>query len=82
VSKKIKYQQNGVSLVVGSHDTFCGEQVMKQALSPNGEQVSFPTLVVMASASGAVGGFIGVPADLVNVRMQNDIKLPKESRRK
>ncbi|KAI2796923.1 hypothetical protein BLOT_014620 [Blomia tropicalis] len=26
--------------------------------------------------SGAIGGLFGVPADIVNVRMQNDIKLP------
>ncbi|XP_076609196.1 mitochondrial dicarboxylate carrier isoform X3 [Chaetodon auriga] len=30
---------------------------------------------------GFVGGFIGTPADLVNVRMQNDVKLPVELRR-
>lgn len=31
--------------------------------------------------SGFVGGFAGNPADMVNVRMQNDMKLPKELRR-
>lgn len=31
---------------------------------------------------GFAGGFVGNPADLVNVRMQNDIKLPPEQRRK
>lgn len=51
-------------------------------VSSKGEPVSFLTMVGMASLSGAVGGFVGVPADLVNVRMQNDIKLPPESRRK
>ncbi|KAJ8923204.1 hypothetical protein NQ315_001758 [Exocentrus adspersus] len=30
---------------------------------------------------GAAGGFVGTPADMVNVRMQNDIKLPPEKRR-
>ncbi|KAJ1527543.1 hypothetical protein ONE63_007512 [Megalurothrips usitatus] len=56
-------------------------EVSKQMIAPKGEQVSFLTMVGMASLSGAVGGFVGVPADLVNVRMQNDIKLPPESRR-
>lgn len=51
-------------------------------IAPKGEKVSFLTMVGMASVSGAVGGFVGVPADLVNVRMQNDIKLPPENRRK
>ena len=27
-------------------------------------------------------GIVGTPGDMVNVRMQNDIKLPKEQRRK
>ncbi|XP_016354663.1 mitochondrial dicarboxylate carrier-like [Sinocyclocheilus anshuiensis] len=30
---------------------------------------------------GFTGGFIGTPADMVNVRMQNDMKLPAEQRR-
>lgn len=32
--------------------------------------------------SSAFAGFIGTPADMVNVRMQNDVKLPLEQRRK
>jgi dicarboxylate transporter 10 len=36
----------------------------------------------LAGLAGAVGGFVGTPGDMVNVRMQNDIKLPKEQRRK
>ena len=31
--------------------------------------------------SGFCGGLVGTPGDLVNVRMQNDVKLPKEQRR-
>ncbi|KAE8737471.1 hypothetical protein FOCC_FOCC017070 [Frankliniella occidentalis] len=56
-------------------------EVSKQMIAPNGEQISFLGKVGLASVSGAFGGFVGVPADLVNVRMQNDIKLPPESRR-
>lgn len=37
--------------------------------------------VVLAGGSGIIGSFIGSPADLVNVRMQNDCKLPVEQRR-
>ncbi|XP_015795827.1 mitochondrial dicarboxylate carrier [Tetranychus urticae] len=37
--------------------------------------------VLAAAFSGAVGGFVGTPADMVNVRMQNDIKLPYNERR-
>ncbi|NXR61965.1 DIC protein, partial [Rhadina sibilatrix] len=32
--------------------------------------------VLLAAAGGSTGGFIGTPADMVNVRMQNDMKLP------
>uniref|UniRef100_A0A4W6DYP2 Mitochondrial dicarboxylate carrier n=1 Tax=Lates calcarifer TaxID=8187 RepID=A0A4W6DYP2_LATCA len=31
--------------------------------------------------TGFTGGFVGTPADMVNVRMQNDMKLPPELRR-
>ncbi|RWS13527.1 mitochondrial dicarboxylate carrier-like protein [Dinothrombium tinctorium] len=37
--------------------------------------------VLLAGFSGAVGGLFGAPADMINVRMQNDIKIPKEQRR-
>lgn len=35
----------------------------------------------MAGSSGFLGGVVGTPADLVNVRMQNDTKLPLDQRR-
>jgi len=47
-----------------------------------GENVPFYKTVLLASAAGAAGGFVGTPADMINVRMQNDVKLPLESRRK
>lgn len=31
--------------------------------------------VFLAGFSGALGGFVGTPGDLVNVRMQNDVKV-------
>ncbi|CAG8506424.1 17326_t:CDS:2, partial [Acaulospora colombiana] len=37
--------------------------------------------IICASVAGCVGGAFGNPADLVMVRMQNDAKLPSESRR-
>ncbi|XP_059203095.1 mitochondrial dicarboxylate carrier isoform X2 [Centropristis striata] len=37
--------------------------------------------VLLGAFGGFVGGFIGTPADLVNVRMQNDVKLQVELRR-
>ncbi|XP_063916495.1 mitochondrial dicarboxylate carrier-like [Zophobas morio] len=34
----------------------------------------------VAFMGGALGGFVGTPPDKVNVRMQNDVKLPPEKR--
>lgn len=56
-------------------------EVAKQAVAPSGEAVPFYQRVGMASLAGAAGGLVGTPADMINVRMQNDIKLPAESRR-
>lgn len=56
-------------------------EVSKQSVAPNGESIPFSTRLGMAAVAGGAGGFIGTPGDLVNVRMQNDIKLPKDQRR-
>lgn len=37
--------------------------------------------ILLSAGSGAFGGLIGQPADLVNVRMQNDMKLAADQRR-
>ncbi|XP_037951365.1 mitochondrial dicarboxylate carrier-like [Teleopsis dalmanni] len=42
---------------------------------------SFSSKILLAFMGGACAGFIGVPSDVVNVRMQNDMKLPKDQRR-
>ncbi|CAR27496.1 hypothetical protein ZYGR_0I07740 [Zygosaccharomyces rouxii] len=38
-------------------------------------------LLPVSMLSGAIGGFVGNPADVVNIRMQNDTQLPIEQRR-
>lgn len=43
---------------------------------------TFAGKVTLAGVSGAVGGFIGTPGDMINVRMQNDVKLPLAEKRK
>lgn len=53
----------------------------KMVTKNNGAPLSPGMSVLLAAGGGAAGGFVGTPADLVNVRMQNDIKLPKEQRR-
>ena len=57
-------------------------QVAKQKASPNGEPIPFTTRLGMAAVAGGCGGILGTPGDMINVRMQNDIKLPVEQRRK
>lgn len=53
-------------------------EVGKQALP---KDAGFTSKVLLAGTAGAIGGFVGVPADMVNVRMQNDVKLAPELRR-
>lgn len=56
-------------------------EVVRQVAVKPGENLKFYQKVGLAAFAGAAGGFVGTPADMVNVRMQNDIKLPKENRR-
>lgn len=54
----------------------------KQELSDRGYAVlPFYAKCLLAGTAGGIGGLVGAPADLVNVRMQNDIKLQPTSRR-
>ena len=58
------------------------QQILKQRISPNGEPIDFPVRLAMAATAGFFGGILGNPGDMINVRMQNDMKLPAEVRRK
>ncbi|KAJ5038088.1 uncharacterized protein L3040_006959 [Drepanopeziza brunnea f. sp. 'multigermtubi'] len=55
--------------------------IYEQLKSAQSSKPNFPTLIAMASASGFVGGVVGNPADVLNVRMQHDAALPMEQRR-
>jgi len=55
----------------------------KTALTPEGQKdISFIQKILLAGFAGGLGGVVGTPGDVINVRMQNDIKLPPEKRRK
>lgn len=54
---------------------------MKEMTTHDESQPSFGALVGMASVSGFLGGIAGNPADILNVRMQNDAALPAAERR-
>ncbi|GFY29049.1 mitochondrial dicarboxylate carrier [Trichonephila clavipes] len=56
-------------------------EVVKQNISSPDENLPFYKKILLAAGAGACGGLVGTPADMVNVRMQNDIKLPFEQRR-
>ncbi|KAL3421877.1 hypothetical protein PVAG01_06033 [Phlyctema vagabunda] len=60
---------------------FAVYEELKQDLSTAKSGPSFPALIAMASTSGFLGGIVGNPADVLNVRMQHDAALPKEQRR-
>ncbi|KJX97552.1 mitochondrial dicarboxylate carrier like protein [Zymoseptoria brevis] len=54
---------------------------LKEIFSDGVNQPSLPALIAMASTSGWLGGMAGTPADILNVRMQNDAGLPAAERR-
>ena len=58
------------------------QKLLSQHNDGGSNDISFGSKVLIASMAGALGGFIGTPADMINVRMQNDIKLPAHVRRK
>uniref|UniRef100_A0A8R1HXN8 Mitochondrial dicarboxylate carrier n=1 Tax=Caenorhabditis japonica TaxID=281687 RepID=A0A8R1HXN8_CAEJA len=55
------------------------ETVKKQL--PQDQPLPFYQKALLAGFAGACGGLVGTPGDLVNVRMQNDSKLPPAERR-
>lgn len=50
-------------------------------LIPKDKRTSMAYLLPISMVSGAVGGIAGNPADIINIRMQNDSDLPKAGRR-
>lgn len=57
------------------------ETVRDMMGSTNQGPMPFYQKVLLGAFGGFTGGFVGTPADMVNVRMQNDVKLPPELRR-
>uniref|UniRef100_A0A0R3RPW5 Mitochondrial dicarboxylate carrier n=1 Tax=Elaeophora elaphi TaxID=1147741 RepID=A0A0R3RPW5_9BILA len=56
------------------------EQCKKQ-FSGDSTTIPFYQKAAIAGISGACGGLIGTPGDMINVRMQNDVKLSPAERR-
>ncbi|EFW14976.1 mitochondrial dicarboxylate carrier [Coccidioides posadasii str. Silveira] len=57
------------------------EELKSRVTQSSSSPPSLLTLIGMASFSGFVGGLVGNPADVTNVRMQRDAALPPEKRR-
>uniref|UniRef100_A0A1A8JRT9 Mitochondrial dicarboxylate carrier n=2 Tax=Nothobranchius TaxID=28779 RepID=A0A1A8JRT9_NOTKU len=57
------------------------ETVRDMMGSTNTGPMPFYQKVLLGAFGGFTGGLVGTPADLVNVRMQNDMKLSPEQRR-
>ncbi|XP_078039946.1 dicarboxylate carrier 1 [Augochlora pura] len=60
---------------------FGAYEVGKQTFETPEKPMLFREKLLLAGFSGMIGGVLGTPGDLVNVRMQNDIKLSPELRR-
>ena len=58
-------------------------ELLKQEFATGNDDSILPLYqrTIFAAISGAAGGMIGAPADVVNVRMQNDIKFPNDLKR-
>lgn len=54
---------------------------LKQRATTDSSTPGMPLLAAMAATSGFIGGIVGNPADVLNVRMQHDASLPVADRR-
>ncbi|KAK0078316.1 hypothetical protein PV325_002683 [Microctonus aethiopoides] len=77
---------NGLSaslLRQGTYSTtrFGFYEVAKQTMETPDRPLPFYKKLLIAGSAGAIGGIFGTPGDLINVRMQNDIKLLPDQRR-
>lgn len=57
------------------------EYLKEKVTDPSGEMPPVYVLLPISMFSGLVGSIVGNPADVVNVRMQNDRRLPPAERR-
>jgi len=55
--------------------------VMKNRTQTPGRQIGFGKLLFMSFSAGWIGGLAGNPADVINVRMQQDLANPPDKRR-
>lgn len=86
-SEGVLAMYNGLSASIGRQMTysmtrFALYESVKNRIAPDSNQpMPFYQKILVAAGAGACGGFVGTPCDMINVRMQNDIKLPVDKRR-
>merc|ERR1712110_1077136 len=73
---------NGLTASVGRQITYSGTRfaiydVMKAKITGNSRNLTNFEKVYLAFIGGCMGGLVGTPCDLVNVRMQADTKMPQ-----
>lgn len=56
-------------------------EYLKENVVPADKQSSMAYLLPISMVSGGIGGIVGNPADIVNIRMQNDTGFAKHERR-
>lgn len=57
-------------------------EILRPKLMPkDGGNLPFYQKILLGATGGFCGGIVGSPFDVVNIRMQNDVKLPLEQRR-
>ena len=56
-------------------------ETLKKQFPGDTKSIPFYQKALIAGLSGACGGWVGTPGDMVNVRMQNDMKLAAAQRR-
>jgi len=76
---------NGLTASVGRQLTYSLTRfgvydVVRPLVAENRDPILLEKMAI-ASFAGFCGGIVGTPCDVINVRMQNDIKLKKELRR-
>nr|CAB3263955.1 mitochondrial dicarboxylate carrier-like [Phallusia mammillata] len=77
---------NGISASVGRQLTysmtrFAVYDILRPYIATEGQNPTMLQKMMIASIAGFCGGIVGTPCDMVNVRLQNDIKLPQAQRR-
>jgi len=72
---------SGLTASMGRQATYSGTRfavydAVKSHLTNDKRNLTGTEKIVCSFSAGTIGGFVGTPCDLVNVRMQNDSKLP------